>query len=180
MKTTKLAIALAVTFVMIAGPTILAQEEAEPTKIKGEVVQLMKQTRTQNGGEFDSLMIRTRAGKQRRLLLGEAGSGQEQFQVGDQVQARLSSGGQTGDGYQVRSMKVRQTGQSYQYRDASGDMLQTQTRTRGQNGDGAGAGTGTQSRTRDRTQQPGSGCSGAGGGGSRRGGGSGGGGGGRR
>ena len=182
MKTTKLTAALAVTLVMVVGPTILAQDASEPTTIKGEVVQVMQQTRTGNAGELDSLMIRTREGEQMRLLLGQAGSSQEQYQLGDQVQARLAAGGPTEDGYRVQSMKVRQTGESFQYRNASGELLQTQTRAGGQNGNGTGTATGTQSRTRDRTHQSGTaGCSGSNRGGGRHGGGSGnGGGGGRR
>lgn len=181
MKTTRLAIAIALLLAIGAGSAVLAEDAPSPRKIKGEVIQVMQQTRTGTGnaGEFDSVMIRTRQGEQMRLVLGEAGSSQGQIQAGDQVRARLSAGGPTEDGHRVQTMNVRRTGESFQYRDASGEMLQTQIRSRGQNG--SGAATQSQTRTRDRTHQPGTGNSGAncrGGGGG--GGGNSGGGGGRR
>jgi len=184
MKTTRLAIATALVLAMGAGSAVLAEDAPSQRKIKGEVIQVMQQTRTGTGnaGEFDSVMIRTRQGEQMRLVLGEAGSNQGQIQAGDQVRVRLSAGGPTEDGYRVQTMNVRQTGQSFQYRDASGEMLQTQTRSRGQNGSGTATGTQSQTRTRDRTHQPATGSSGANcrGGGGGGGGGNSGGGGGRR
>ena len=161
MKTTRLAIAVALFLALGAGSAVLAEDAPNPPKFKGAVIQVMQQTRTGAGneGEFDSVMIRTRQGEQMRLVLGEAGSSQGQIRAGDQVRVRLSAGGPAEDGYRVQTMRVRRTGESFQYRDASGEMLQTQTRSRGQNG--SGTATQSQTRARDRTHQPGTANSGA-------------------
>jgi hypothetical protein len=162
-------IALVGLVVSLAGPGVVAEDT--PPKIKGEVVQVMQQTGTQNEGELDALMIRTRQGEEMKLLLGDAGTSRGLVQKGDRVSVDLAGGEPTENGYQVRAMKVRRTGQSFEYRNAEGEMVRTQTRTRARNTDGTGDATQTQTRSRARIHEPGTGNCQSGGGGSRGGGG---------
>jgi len=170
MRATRSAAVLAVLLMALGAPLIAVGDE--PEKIEGEVVQVMQQTG--NAGELDTLMIRTRQGEQKQLVLGEAGSSEGLVMEGDRISARLSGGEPTEHGYQVQSMKVRRTGETLQYRDASGEMLQTRTRSRDHAHDGTGPATQTQSRTRDRIHEPGTGSCPHGGGSRGHGGGGGG------
>jgi len=178
MRITKSAIGLAVLLAIIAVSSAIAGDA--PTKIKGEVIQVMQHAGTGNAGELDSVMIRTRQGEQKRLLLGQSGTCEGCVQVGDQIRAQLSAGGSTDGGYQVQTMKVRRTGESLQYRNDAGELLQTQTRSRNQSRDGSAAATQNRAQDRDREPGTGGGHSGANHGGGSHHGGHGGGGGGRR
>lgn len=145
-------------------------------KVKGEVVRVEQQVRTQNGAGYDRLTIRTRSGEQMQLNLGAGGACDGCFQVGDQVRAKLGSG-QGADGQQVRSMQVRRDGNMFGYTSQDGTMTRSSGKGRYAEGQGDGSGSGSSDRMRQRIRQPGSGdCPGCGsgkvgGGGQRSGGG---------
>jgi hypothetical protein len=144
MKTTRLAIAVALFLALGAGSAVLAEDAPNPPKFKGEVIQVMQQTRTGAGneGEFDSVMIRTRQGEQMRLVLGEAGSSQGQIRAGDQVRVRLSAGGPAEDGYRVQTMRVRRTGESFQHQPGTANSGANYRGGRGGGGGNSGGGGG--------------------------------------
>jgi len=137
---------------LIAQPTA-ARAEEDGTKVKGEVVQIQNQVRTQNGGEYDQLTIRTRQGEQMRLRLHLPADCDGCVQNGDRVRVRLMDGGSEESAHMVREMKVRRTGAKYQFQgeaggaNGSGERVGAQTRS---GGDGAN-GSGERVRTRTRT-----------------------------
>lgn len=159
-----ISIGIALIWAMAMTPGAAAEDE---TTVKGEVIQVHQRVRTQNGGEFDELTIRTRQGEEMRLRLGASGECDGCFQEGDHVRARLMQGEPADGAHAVREMKVRQTGQTYQFRNESGELTQARHRH------GADRGQGDCLRTRSEDgsgQQAGGGQrhgSGAGGGGSR-------------
>ena len=137
---------------LIALPTALRAEENDTT-IKGEVVQVQKQVRTQNGGEYDQLTIRTRQGEQMRLRMNLPDDCEGCVQNGDRVRVRLM-GGDSAEGAQtVREMKVRRTGETYRLQgeaggaNGSGELRRVQSRSGGD----AANGSGDRVRTRTRT-----------------------------
>lgn len=115
-------------------PSTASQSE---TTIKGEVVQVQQQIRTENDGAFDQLRVRTRQGQEMRLQLGKAGNCPGCVQVGDQIRARVRSGAD-GQAAQVQSMKVRREGSMYSYRFQNGELAQNPARMRARDGSGAG------------------------------------------
>jgi hypothetical protein len=137
---------------LIAQPTAALAEE-DGTQLKGEIVQVQKQVRTQGGGEYDQLTIRTRQGEQMRLRLHLPADCDGCVQNGDRVRVRLMSGGAEEGAHMVREMKVRRTGASYQFQgeangvNGSGQRLGTQTRSGGDGAKGSGERVRTQTRT---------------------------------
>ncbi len=141
--------------------------QAEERTVRGEVVQIVNQQRTNNEGELVQIRIRTRQGEQLQLQLGEAGCLGEGLQIGDRVRARVMNADGAGEPARVRTMKVRRTGQSFTFRTKDGTLLGAGDRLRDRARDGSGGG---QIRDRQRIHDPGTGgCTGSGAG--RRGGG---------
>ena len=115
--------------------TVPAWAQQSYKKVRGEVIQVQQQQKTQNQDEFDHLMIRTRQGEEMRLRLGAAGQCGDCVQVGDQIRARVMQGSE-GQAGQIQSMKVKRDGAMYGYKNQGGQMVGTQQRLR----DGSGAG----------------------------------------
>lgn len=127
-------------------------------KVKGQVIKVEQQQRTENGGELTQLTIRTRNGEQRRLHLGSGEGCPDCFAVGDRVQARLQGGQGANGSYPVQSMKVRRDGKMFGLsKDGSGNVLRQQGRLR----DGSGAGQKGENQVRTRLED-GSNCNGRG------------------
>jgi hypothetical protein len=137
---------------LIVLPSVTSAEE-DGTQVKGEVVQVQKQVRTQNGGEYDQLTIRTRQGEQMRLRLHLPDDCDGCVQNGDRVRVRLMDGEAQDGGQMVREMKVRRTGATYQFQgegsgaNGNGERMSAQSRSGGD----AANGTGERARARTRT-----------------------------
>jgi hypothetical protein len=119
-------------------------------KVKGHVVKVEQQVRTQNDGGSTRLTIRTRKGDEMQLHLGNSENCQGCVQVGDRIQARLQSKQGPNGGHQVQSMKVRRDGQMFSLQNnGAGSMVRRQAGP----GNGSGAGQknqiGTRTRLRD-------------------------------
>jgi hypothetical protein len=139
------------------------------SKVKGQVVQVEQHVRTQNGGEFDRLTIRTRNGEQLHLSLGQGGACDGCFQAGDMVRARVHAAAGPDGAPAVQWMRVQRNGEMVGYTNSGGRMVRD-------TGRGLQAGGGDQ--IRDRVHRPDAGAAGGGGrgrsGGGRSGGGGGG------
>lgn len=138
--------------------------------VEGQVVQVQERVRTENGGERQELMIRTREGQMLRLHLGEPGACEGCLQVGDQVRVRTMAQGAEGEPRQVRRMSVERTGTDYTFCNRAGEPIPTRARTLGGQGAGDQDRVRDRDRDRDRVQDPGARSGGAGGRGGGRGG----------
>jgi uncharacterized membrane protein YgcG len=137
-----------IALLVIAGLMPAFAADGEPTTVKGEVIQLQfhNDVQLKSKGEFDHVMIQTKAGHQMRVRLGQAGSTVEGSVVeGDMVKLQLMKGGE----------------------------VEVRTRTRTRTNEGTGDGTMTRTRS-ERSTAGTSGTSNGGGGGNRGGGGGGG------
>ncbi len=161
-----------IALLVIAGLMPAFAADGEPTTVKGEVIKLEFQNnvKLQSKGEFDHVMIQTKAGNQMRVRLGQAGTTVEGSVVeGDVVKVQLMKGGEVDGAYQAKSMQVKRTGEAFKLQD--GQMIRTRTRTR----TNEGTGDGTMTRTRSERATAGTSGTSNGGGGGQRGGGGGGG-----
>jgi len=132
-------------------------------KVKGEVVRVEQQLRTENGGEYDRLTIRTRQGEELQLRLGEGGACEGCFQEGDRIRARIqirAGEGSQGD-CEIQSMKVKREQHMFKFQEQNGRLVRL-----GQHG-GRGAQAGAQSGREGSNRKPGSGKGKVSGGGGR-------------
>ncbi len=97
-------------------------------KVKGEVIRVEQHVRTQNGGEYDRLTVRTRQGEEMHLRLGEGGACEGCFQVGDRIRARIRTGEGPEADCQVQFMKLRREGRKLAFREDGGRMVRVQER----------------------------------------------------
>ena len=161
-----------IAILIIAGLMPAFAADGEPTTVKGEVIQLQfhNDVQLKSKGEFDHVMIQTKAGHQMRVRLGQAGTTVEGSVVeGDIVKLQLMKGGEVDGAYQAKSMQVKRTGEAFKLQD--GSMVRTRTRVR----TNEGTGDGTMTRTRSERSTAGTSGTSNGGGGGQRGGGGGGG-----
>ena len=131
----KTASGVAVLLACLGLPVTFTGERAD--EIRGEIVEVGRYAATDGSSEFDRVTVRTREGETRELLLGEPGSCPDCVMPGDQVRARLMTGGPMDGPRQVRHMRVHRTGEDLTFRDRTGAMVQT----RACNGTGPCAGT---------------------------------------
>ena len=132
---------LATLSLVTALPAVSAQK-AETT-VKGEVIQVQQKVRTENGGEFDQIRIRTRQGEEMNLRVGNGGSCNGCAQVGDRIRARVRTEG-TGQIGQVQQMRLQRGGHRYGYQLHNGGMVSNQQRLgAGHRGVSAGGGGGS-------------------------------------
>lgn len=128
---------------VILGATTIAAESAAAKrayqKVKGEVIKVEQHVRTENGGEYDRLTIRTRQGEEMQLHLGEGGACEGCFQEGDRVRARLLAGAGPEAECRIQHMKVRRAGEMFILHQQDGHMVRVH--------DGAGRAAGRQGRS---------------------------------
>ena len=122
-------------------------------KVRGYVVKVEQQVRTDNQGESTRLTIRTRKGDEMQLQLG-GGDCQGCVVVGDRVQAHLRREGRADGAQQIQTMKVRRNGQMFSLgQSGNGSLVRQQSRL----GDGSGSGQQSEQRARTRLKD-GSNC----------------------
>lgn len=115
-----------------------AQAGQQYRKVKGEVIKVEQHVRTQNGGEFDRLTIRTRQGEEMQLNLGKGGACEGCFEAGDRVRARVQSSDGSGGAHGVQSLQVRRGGEMFSYANQGGALTRGSGKGHGRGGGGSG------------------------------------------
>jgi len=108
---------LLVTFLALAAaPTAEpAEAGAGVRKVKGHVIRVERQVRTDNFGSCDHLTIRTRQGDEMRLQLGAATRCPDCYRIGDRIRARIHSQTGSGSEYRIQRMQLRREGRVYDF-----------------------------------------------------------------